>query len=459
MSENSDPVRHLHMVETEPRSPEFSDDNLALIFADQNEDRLRYVQKWGTWMAWDGMRWTEDDALLPLDHARRVCREQAARCKDTPKQAAHIASAKTVYATANLARSDYRIIATADQWDSDRMALNTPGGIVDLHSGEMRPQRREDYCTKITAVSPDECCMPALWFQFLDRITGGDRELRSYLARVFGYCLTGETKEHAFFFGHGHGANGKSVLLGTISKILGDYARTASMETFTASKTERHPTDIAALQGARLVTAIETEQGRAWAEAKIKTLTGGDRITARRMKQDPFEFDPQFKLVIAGNHKPSLSRVDESISRRLHLIPFDVTIPMPERDPELPDKLKNEWPGILKWMIDGCLEWQRQGLQPPKAVTAATDEYLRSEDTFAAWLTEKTERDRTALTKSSLLFADWKEWAERAGENPGSNKKFSQNLQEKGFDTDHSRAGSFFVGVRLREREQPWYAQ
>ena len=217
--------------------------------------------------------------------------------------------------------------------------------------------------------------------------------------------LLASRREHALFFGYGTGANGKSVLLSTVAGILGEYHRTAPIETFTASNSDRHPTDLAGLRGARLVTATETEEGRRWAESRIKQLTGGDMVAARFMRQDFFEYRPQFKLIIAGNHKPSLRSVDEAIRRRFHLIPFAVTIPAEERDSGLTEKLKAEWPGILAWLIDGCLEWQAKGLCPPKAVLEATEAYLSAEDAIASWIDDKCEVDAKAWTSSSDLFA------------------------------------------------------
>ena len=213
-----------------------------------------------------------------------------------------------------------------------------------------------------------------------------------------------------------------------------DYHKTAPIETFTVSSMERHPTDLAGLRGARLVTAIETEEGRRWAEARIKALTGGDRIAARFMRQDFFEFTPQFTLVIVGNHKPGLRSVDEAIRRRFHLIPFSVTIPPEERDPELGDKLRGEWPGILRWMIDGCIAWQEQGLAAPKAVLDATAAYLEAEDALAAWIDEECERDPNAWERSANLFKSWRDWAERSGEPYGDTKRFRDRLEVRGIE-------------------------
>jgi putative DNA primase/helicase len=189
---------------------------------------------------------------------------------------------------------------------------------------------------------------------------------------------------------------------------------------------------LASLRGARLVTAQETEQGRRWAEAKIKQLTGGDPIPARFMRQDFFTFMPKFKLLISGNNKPAIRGVDEAIRRRFHLIPFTVTIPEAERDLLLPDKLKAEWPGILQWAIEGCMEWQRIGLAPPAAVRQATDAYLAAEDAVALWLDEYCTADPNYAERIAALFASWKAWAETAGEFVGNQKRFVHALEDRG---------------------------
>jgi putative DNA primase/helicase len=433
------------------RPPAFSDDALALRFADQHADDLRFVAAWGQWFRFDGKRWRQDDTLHVFDLARRICRTASAECNGKPGEKACLASAKTVAAVERLARSDRRIAATIDQWDADPWLLNTPQGVIDLRTGTMGAHRAADYMTKLTATGPRGDCPRFL--AFLDKITGADPELIAYLRRALGYALTGIVREHALFFGYGTGANGKSVLLSTVAGLLGDYHKTAPIETFTASNTDRHPTDLAMLRGARLVTATETEEGRQWAESRIKSLTGGDRVSARFMRQDFFEFMPQFKLFIAGNHRPGLRSVDEAIRRRFHLVPFAVTIPADERDSELTEKMKAEWPGILAWIIEGCLEWQSEGLAAPQAVTAATAEYLESEDTIVAWIEERCERDPNAWTSSAVLFASWASWATKAGEALGSQKKFCQKLRDRHFHKHDVTAGRGFKGLRILPQE------
>jgi putative DNA primase/helicase len=433
------------------RAPAFSDEDLALRFAERHAGNLCFVAAWNRWLFWNGQHWQFEETLRAWDFARQVCREAAAECNT--KAASGIASAKTVYAVERLARSDRRLAATIDQWDADPWQLNTPEGVVDLTTGQARPHIPEDYFTKITAVGPRGDCPRFL--TFLERITGGDAELVAYIQRVLGYGLTGLTREHALFFGYGTGANGKSVLLSTVAGILGEYHKTAPIETFTASNADRHPTDLASLRGARLVSATETEEGRRWAESRIKQLTGGDTVAARFMRQDFFEYRPAFKLIIAGNHKPSLRSVDEAIRRRFHMIPFAVTIPPEERDADLIEKLKDEWPGILAWMIEGCLEWQAEGLQPPVAVIEATDAYLTAEDAMAAWLDEKCERDPNAWTSSTYLFGSWSTWATATGEFVGSQKKLSQKLEDRGFVKKDTNKAKGFLGLRLIHDEQP----
>lgn len=433
------------------RPPEFSDEALALRFAELHANDLRYVAAWGRWLSWDGARWQFDDTLAAYDLARKVCRVAAAQCNKA-KSASVLASAKTVAAVERLAKADRRIAATVDQWDVDPWLLNTPGGVVDLRTGERLPHVPNGYMTKITSEAPDSACPTPTWSGFLDRVTGGDAELVAFLQRMAGYALTGSTLEHALFFLYGVGANGKTTFINAVTAVAGDYHRAAPIETFTASNSERHPTDLAGLRGARLVTSVETEEGRRWAEAKIKTLTGGDKISARFMRQDFFEFTPTFKLLIAGNHKPGLRSVDEAIRRRFNLVPFDVVIPPEQRDKNLGERLRAEWPGILAWMIDGCIDWQEHGLAPPEAVTSATAAYLEAEDAMAAWIEEAGARDPNAWEKTETLFASWKAWADNAGEFVGSMKRFSQNLERRrGLFPDRRKDGRGFRGLKLEQ--------
>ncbi|BCN00144.1 phage/plasmid primase, P4 family [Ralstonia pseudosolanacearum] len=434
-----------------------TEDALALAFTRRYHRDWRYVAAWGRWLVWDGHRWRTEDTLAATDLIRNVCRNAAVNA-DNPKLAAKLATSGTVGGVERLARADRRHAATTGEWDADPWLLNTPGGVVDLKTGRQRPHDRADRMTKITTATPGGDC--PTWWQFLAEVTGGDAELQAYLQRMAGYALTGSTQEHALFFLYGTGANGKSVFVNTLATILGDYAVNAAMDTFMETRADRHPTDMAGLRGARFVAAIETEQGRRWAESKVKNLTGGDKISARFMRQDFFEFFPQFKLFVAGNHKPAIRNIDEAMKRRLHLIPFTVTVPPERRDKNLQQKLLAERDGILAWAVQGCLDWQRLGrLDPPQQVLDATEEYFEAEDALGRWLDERCVREINAKTLTAELFNDWKQWADSAGEFTGSQKRFSDLLITRGVEKWRNTAGlRGFRGVSLKNPPMPTYS-
>jgi putative DNA primase/helicase len=223
------------------------------------------------------------------------------------------------------------------------------------------------------------------------------------------------------------------VFLGTLSDVLGSYVATATLDAFTATQSPRHLTELAGLRAARLVLVPETESGRAWAEARIKMVTGGERVRANFMHRDHFEFLPQFKLIVAGNHRPSLSHVGEAMRRRMHLVPFTVTVPADRRDPKLGEKLRAERDGILGWMVEGCAEWQRVGLAPPPSVVEAARDYFASEDLLGQWLDESCVVDPQARETSAALFRSWKGWAEARGFTYGNQKSLGEALRARGF--------------------------
>jgi putative DNA primase/helicase len=414
-------------------------------------ENLRYTPDWNKWHRWNGQRWQTCEVTRIYDMARKICKKASI---ETPQSAAKYSTAASVAAIEVLARANPRHAATVTQWDENRLLLNTQGGCLDLEHQRYRASQREDYCTKLTAVAVKDG-RPALWLQFLARCTNNDYQFVNYLQRACGYFLTGSTEEHAMFFVYGTGGNGKSVFLNTIAGILGDYAKAAAMSTFIASKSDQHPTDLAALMGARLVIASEVDQGRSWDEAKVKALTGGDRITARFMRQDFFEFQPQFKLLIAGNHKPALRGVDEAWYRRLHILPFTQTIPASERDPELLEKLKAEWPVILGWMVRGYDAWRMEGLSQPEVVKAETKAYLAAQDSFGQWLEEKCDVGVTNFARTNELFESWEYWSEDRNEFKGQIKLFCEKLESRGFRPDRRRIENSnpirgYAGIRLK---------
>jgi putative DNA primase/helicase len=433
-----------------------NEDGVAMMFAARHRDRLRFSHHDRCWHEWDGVaRWGRDETRRAFNFAREICRDIRLKAAGDPAAKA-LAKAITASAVERFAQADPALTATAETWDRDPWLLGTPSGTVDLRTGELRTARQDDFITKVTAVGPQQDFDPDLdcprWLRFLDEATGGDAELIRFLQQWLGYSLTGETREHALLFVYGPGGNGKSVFLNTVIGMLADYALAAPMETFIASSYDRHPTELAMLRGARLVTASETEVGRAWAENRIKQMTGGDRVTARFMRGDFFEYQPQFTLMLSGNHKPVLHNVDEAIRRRFNLVPFE-NIPK-RKDVELESKLKAEWSGILAWAIRGCLDWQANGLIRPAVVQDATAGYFEAQDSFAQWLEEACERGPTYVEKTSDLWISWSHFAaDNQVDTRGRAKGFPDALHARGFTSiknTHGIRGRAYKGLRLR---------
>lgn len=428
-----------------------TEDALAVNFTQRYQLDWRYVASWGKWLMWDGQRWRAEETLAATDLIRHVCRHEAVRAK-TIKVAAKLAASSTVGGVERLARSDRRHAATADEWDADIWLLNTPGGIVNLHTGRMHPHNRHDRMTKTASATPRGSSK--IWLNFIAQVTQGDQKYADYLQRFAGYCLTGSTQEHALFFLYGTGANGKSVFVNTLFTLLGDYAANAPIDTFMEARSDRHPTDLAGLRGARFVGATETEQGRRWNESKIKEITGGDRVSARFMRQDFFTYVPQFKLVIAGNHKPAIRNIDEAMRRRLHLIPFTVTVPPEKRDKQLQEKLLVERDGILAWALEGCLSWQQNGLTPPQCVVDATDEYFDEEDTIGEFLEEECQQHPQAREAVADVFERWRQRTEKRSEYIGTSRWLVQQLLRRGFHRARTATGAkALMGLSLKPRD------
>lgn len=432
-----------------------SEDHIAKVFTQLHSHDAKFCHTAEKWYWFDGARWMPSETEVERDIIREIARSEsggkASSCKNS-----------VVSGAVNLAKYDAAHRVTSSFWDNDPYLLGTKCGTIDLQTGELRKARPEDGITKVTACAPEQG-EPELWLRFLHEASGGDADMVAYLQRVCGYILTGDTCEHALFFIHGYGGNGKSVFLNTIAGILGDYAKTASMETFTVNKFQQHSTDLAMLKGARLVTASETEAGKPWAEARIKQMTGGDPITARFLYCDHFTFLPQFKLLIVGNHAPKLSFVDDAIRRRFNILPF---VHKPQNpDKYLEKKLKAEWPKILDWMIQGCLIWKEQGLNPPTKVILATEEFFEEQDVFGQWLKTKCHvnpKNEKLKVPCSTVFLDWANFAEENGEEPGDAKMLGSRLKRLGIlsrtaqDSKTGKKVKHYFGIQLFDID-PFY--
>lgn len=429
-------------------APQFSDEALAIRFADERRNDIRFTAEWSKWHHWTGTYWREDKTLTIFDLTRELCRRVS---REANKGAKQIASSRTVGAISNLVRADRRVAGTIDQWNANPWLLGTPEGTVDLKRGIVLANGVGDYITKITSVSPDGDC--PLWLSTIDTIFSKDRDLIAYMQRMVGYFLTGSVREEKMFFFHGGGGNGKGTFIETLGYVFGEYATTVAMSTLIINKHAEHPTEIAKLCGVRLAVASETNDAARWNAARIKTLTGGDRVTARFMRTDFFDFMPTHKLAISSNAKPMLGRVDDAIRRRTSMIPFEAKFDVP--DTTLKERLRVEAPGILAWAIEGCLLWQRWGLLPPAAVQRATEEYLHDQDDIQIFIDECCELDPASRTPSTHLYVSWQEWCKRAGAYPGSKKDFTQRMVLKFPNPRMVNNLTHFMGVRLTQSAYP----
>ena len=431
-----------------------SPEEVARRLAEAERDTLLYDEAATSWFAWDGALWRRCGVTRQVRAALR-----AAGVDDPwPGLVAAVELlARTEPALRAAPAASRPDLSPADIWDLDPWLLGTPGGTVDLRTGVLRPADPADRITRSTAVVPDargEGADCPRWRRFLDQATGDDPALVTFLQRFCGYALTGETCEHALFFGLGEGGNGKSVFVNTVRAILGSYAAVAAPDLLTQGAERRakpaHSAEIATLAGARLVTASETEEGRTWADGRLKLLTGGDPITARFCGRDPFTFTPRFKLMVVGNHMPVLRSVDAALRRRLCIVPFAGRPAVPDR--WLEARLRAEAPAILRWMIEGCLAWAQDGaggLMRPAAVAAATDTYLDTQDLVGQFLAECCERGDTCLETSGDLYRAWRAYARTLGEAPGTQRRFAARLERHGLTRQRLHHARVYRGARL----------
>lgn len=445
-----------------------TEDMLAAELAKRHAARLRYDHDARLWHVFDGAVWRADRRGQVFLLIRELCREYAGRGSEGLAKA--LGRYATVGGIERLARSEAVLAVTRDVWDADPFLLGTPDGTVELRTGELRPADPADMISRCTAVAPAPPGTPCpAWEEFVAFATaahrpfeqGGDLgELYRLVQVMCGYALTGSTVEQCLFLLTGDGGNGKGTLLDTIWGIMADYAGVARMETFLESAFERHPAEIMALEGLRMARAAEVKEGQAWDDRRIKELTGQDPVSARGMNENFRAFVPRFKLMVSANNKPLLRVVDAAIVRRLVILPFNETPPAPDKT--LRDRLRAEWPAILRWMIDGCLEWQDRGIPTSARAEAEKSDYLGQQDTLQAWIADACEVDERPLPpvdmawkycrreRNDALYAAWVKAAEAAGERAGSQKRFSGRLAKLGFMAHRTGMARYWVGLALR---------
>jgi len=419
---------------------------------------LRYCYPWGKWLVWDGKHWMEDITgeiyRRAKDTVNRIYLEAAIAgnekdAKEIARHAMRSGHATRLRAMIELAQPEVPVVP--EELDSNPWLLNVQNGTLDLRTGELREHRREDLITKLAPVRYDPAAKCPWWESFLGRIMDGNEALTRFLQRTVGYALTGSIREQVAFMMYGTGANGKTTLLDVILALMGNYAQQSDFTTFLKRHSDGPRNDLARLVGARFVSATEVESGRRLDEVVVKQVTGGDKIAARFLHQEFFEFVPQFKLFLASNHKPVIYGTDHAIWRRIKLIPFTLTIPEDERDKDLPAKLKQELPGILTWAVRGCLAWQKDGLGIPEEVKTATGEYREEMDVLAEFLDEYCILDPDSEVATKDLYQAYGTWCEGNGEKPLRKNTFGMRLAERGLEKTRigSRSSRGWKGLRL----------
>lgn len=422
---------------------------------------LRYCWPLRKWYIWDGVRWGKDDTGLIYRRAKETVRliyifaggEDGMAVeidKATAKHAMRSESNRALEAMVKLAQSEPGIPILPDELDTDLWKLNVFNGTLDLKTGELKDHNKRDFITKVAGVEFNEDAKCPLFLEFLNRIFDGNQDLIQFIQRAGGYSLSGSVREDALFFLHGEGANGKTTLLNAFLHVLGDYGREASPDLLMYNRQPQHLTRIASLFGSRLTACSEPAEGQRFNESLLCSLTGKSPRTVRRMREDEWTYEPTDKIWLDANHRPVVKSTVYAIWRRIMLIPFRVILPRSEWDLDLGNKLEKEGPGILNWLLWGCLDWQKDGLRPPKEVVAATAEYRTAEDIIGRFLGECCVASGTSSATAKALYTRYKRWCEETGERFITKTMFGRKLTEHGFVSERKEAGKLWTGIGLK---------
>ncbi|WHY75725.1 phage/plasmid primase, P4 family [Neobacillus sp. WH10] len=417
------------------------------------------------WLIWNGKRWEEDckrmiealtaktlrglyaEAKAEEDKYRaKLLNDWAKKCE---RRSIRINSIMDVKPMVSVRKKDF---------DSHKFLFNCNNGVIDLKTGELLQHERDLLLTKMSPIKYDSTVDCPNWKSFLRSIFltpagNPDTELIEYLQKAIGYSLTGITKEQIMFFLFGNGRNGKSTFINVIQDLMGDYAKQTNSDTFLKKKNDSGiNNDVARLDGARFVSAVESEEGQQLSEALVKQITGGEKMSARFLRQEYFEFTPEFKVFFTTNHKPIVKGGDKGIWRRIKLVPFTVTIPDEKVDPDLPEKLKAEMPGILSWAVEGCLKWQADGLGEAKAVINATEDYRQDMDILGPFLDENCTIHLNTKIEAKSLYENYTKWCNQNGELELKNRIFYRQLEVRGFKKEKgAKNKTFFHGITLNQ--------
>jgi len=431
------------------------------LLAYQHGRDLHYCHPYGKWLVWDEQRWLIDDTAEVVRRAKVSVRslyqaaasaESDSESKELAKHAIKSEAEARIRAMIALAQSEPSIPILPDQLDADPWLFSVANGTINLRSGDLQPHNRAHLITKASPVIYDPMATCPTFDAFLARILP-EEPLRKFVQKGFGHSMTGDTREDVLFINYGNGSNGKTTLMQTMQAVFGDYALQTPAETLMVKRNEGIPNDVARLKGARLVAASEAEEGKRLAESLIKALTGGDKISARFMRAEWFDFEPDFKIWLSTNHKPVIRGTDNGIWRRIRLIPFEVTIPDLERDETLPEKLRTELPGILNWALAGCRDWLADGLGMPEAVKKATRSYRDEMDILARFIEDSCIQHKNAFIPAADIYAAYRKWADENGEHYETQTGFGKRLRERGFTDGRMSGKRGWFGITFASQE------
>jgi len=427
-------------------------------------ENVRYCNEL-EWLIWNGKHWHEDSKrqieAITAKTLRAIYGEAKVTEDKYQSKMLHDWAKKCERRTIRInSILDVRPMVSVKkkELDSHSFLFNCDNGVIDLKTGELLPHDRDLLLTKISPIKYDRNAECPNWKAFLESIfkthTGGaDHELINYLQKAIGYSLTGVTKEQVMFFLFGNGRNGKSTFINIIQDLLGDYGRQTNSDTFLKKRNDSGiNNDVARLDGARFVSAVESEEGQQLSEALVKQITGGEKMSARFLRQEYFEFTPEFKVFFTTNHKPIVKGSDEGIWRRIMLIPFTITIPKDKIDYDLPDKLAKEMPGVLRWAVEGCMKWQTEGLRAPEAVKAATAEYREDMDILAPFIDENCTVNSSVRIEAKSLYENYTKWCYQNNELELKNRAFYRQLEVRGFKKEKGTGNkNFILGITLNK--------
>jgi putative DNA primase/helicase len=450
----------------ETKAPPIGDPIIAYGLTDLGQAQ-RFVERYGDLVRFDHSRraflrwathfWTLDDDGEVKRLIVELAREQYLRAEDEPnlktreviaKFAVQAQGRRKIEDVLELVKALRPIANSGRHWNANPFLLATPWAVVDLRTGHVHDGRPEDGITLHAHAKSDPLAKAPRWCRFLDEVFA-DRALVEYVQRAVGYSATGDMREQVIFLNVGHGSNGKSTFLETIADVLGEYAYAAPFSTFEAGQRSEIGADVAALAGRRFITSSETNTRSRFNEARLKALSGGDTMNARHLYGNPFEFQPVGKIWLAVNHKPAVADDSFGFWRRLHVIPFDQTFSGSAEDKTLKATLRSEASGILNWIIEGAIAWQRDGLNPPFCVLAARDAYQREEDPLGDFLEEACVFGPELWSAASQVWTTYQAWCLQQGVKSLSRKLFGQAMAKR-VESRHAEFGRMYVGMGLK---------